>query len=208
MKLFRMGLTAAVVACAAGSVHAQMSSAVQMGGGSYSANLISPATADPQIGRGMLMISQGMAGMPMATPGTSTRGLRIRLILTGVVSHGATVTSKDDHLYVSGSLVSGDGSSQPVSVDQLFDVNAGRAVLYVPLTLPSFTLPATLEIEHVEVADADGNTFGVSGLRMSAVPTRPAMTPGMGGGTMTPGSMHPAATMTPVMGSHMGRPMR
>jgi hypothetical protein len=202
-----------------------MSSMMQMGGGSYTASLVSPLTADTQIRRGMVMISQGipgMGGMPMMTPGpgANARGLRIRLLLAGVVSQGALVSSSGNHLYVSASLTSADGSSQPISVDQLFDINAGTAVLYVPLTLSSFTLPAVLQIANVEIADANG-TFGVPGLRMSAVPT-PQRTPGMGGSTMTPGmgpratmtprttgstmtpGMGPRATMTPRMGPHMG----
>jgi hypothetical protein len=202
MKLFHMVLAAAVAMSVAAPLQAQMSSMTQMGGGSYTTNLISPPTADTQIGRGMLMISQampGMRGMPMGTPGTggNARGLRIRMILSGVNSQNALVTSSGNHLYVVGSLTSADGTSQPVSVDQLFDINGGTAVLYVPLTLPSFTLPATLQIENVAVADANGHSFGVSGLRMSAVSTHPTMTPGMHDSTMTPG-MHDS-TMTPGM---------
>lgn len=207
MRLFHMALAAAVATFVAVPLQAQMSSTMQMGGGIYATNLVSPTTADTQIGRGMLMISQGMpgmGGMPMMTPGPggNARGLRIRLMLAGVVSHGARVTSSGNHLYVSTSLTSADGSSQPISVDQLFDINAGTAVLYVPLTLSSFTLPAVLQIANVEITDASGKTFGVPGLRMSAVPTQ-QMTPGMGGSTMTPG-MGPHATMTPGMGPGMG----
>lgn len=210
MRLFHMALAAAVATFVAMPLQAQMSSTMQMGGGSYTAHLVSPTTADTQIGRGMLMISQGMpgmGGMPMMTPGTgaNARGLRIRLILTGVVNQGALVTSSGNHLYVSASLTSADGSSQPIPVDQLFDINAGTAVLYVPLTLSSFTLPAVLQIANVEITDANGKTFGVPGLRMPAPAAIPTlhMTPGMGGSTMTPG-MGPHATMTPGMGPGMG----
>jgi hypothetical protein len=210
MRLLHMALAAAVAACLAAPLQAQKSSMMQMGGGIYATNLVSPTTADTQIGRGMLMLSQsmpGMGGMPMMTPGPggNARGLRIRLILTGVVNQGARVTSSGNHLYVSASLTSADGSSQPISVDQLFDINAGTAVLYVPLTLSSFTLPAVLQIGNVEITDANGKAFGVPGLRMSAPSAIPTlhMTPGMGGSTKTPG-MGPHATMTPGMGPGMG----
>ncbi|MFI5396005.1 MAG: hypothetical protein ACHQ9S_10770 [Candidatus Binatia bacterium] len=237
MRLFHMALAATVATCVAVPLRAQMSSTMQMGGGSYTTHLVSPMTADTQIGRGMLMISQGMpgmGGMPMMTPGpgANARGLRIRLMLAGVVSQGAPVTSSGNHLYVSASLTSADGSSQPISVDQLFDINAGTAALSVPLTLSSLTLPAVLDVANVEIADTNGKTFGVPGLRMSTVPTQhmtpgiephvtrtpgmggptmtpgmrphPMMAPGMGGSTMTPGMGGPRATMTPGMGSHMG----
>ena len=101
----------------------------------------------------------------------------MRLLLAGVVNQGAPVTSSGNHLYVTGNLTSTDGSSQPIPNDQLFDINAGTAVLNVSLTLSSFTLPAVLEIANVELVDANGKKFGMPGLRMSAVPT-PQMTPG------------------------------
>lgn len=207
MKWFYMAVAAALATWVAVPVQAQMSSRMQMGGGSYATNLVSPTTADVQIGRGMLMIHRnmhGMQGMGMMTPtpgpGGNAQGLQIRLLLVGVVNQGGLVTSTDNHLHVLGTLTAADGSSHPIDVDQPFAINNGVAAVYVPLSLSNVTLPAVLQVDHVELDDTNG-PFGLPGLRMAApvlVPT-PYMTPGMNG-TMTPG-MGP--TMTPGMGGTM-----
>jgi len=93
-------------------------------------------------------------------------------------------------------------------VDQPFAINNGVAVVYAPLSLSNVTLPAVLQVDHVELDDANG-TFGLPGLRMAApaLVSTPYMTPGMGG-TMTPGmgptmTPHMGSTMTPGMGGTM-----
>lgn len=193
MKWFHI-VVAAVAAWVAVPVQAQMPMMGQMGGSSYATNLVSPTTADVQIGRGMLMIRRsmhGMQGMGMMTPtpgpGGNVQGLQVRLVLVGVVNQGGLVTSTDNHLHVSGTLTAADGSSQPIDVDQPFAINNGVVALYLPLSFSNVTLPAVLQVDHVELDDANG-AFGLPGLRVTApalVPT-PYMTPGMGG-TMTPG---------------------
>jgi hypothetical protein len=204
---FHMVGAAALATWVAVPAPAQMAMMTQMGGSSYATNLVSPATADVQIGRGILMIRQsmhGMQGMGMMTPnpgpGGSGQGLQLRLVLTGVVNQGGRVTSADNHLRVLGTLTAADGTSQPIDVDQPFAINNGVAAVYVPLSLPDVTLPVALQVDHVELDDADG-AFGLPGLRVAAptaAPT-PYMTPGMGR-TMTPG-------MGPTMTPHMGRTM-
>ena len=145
---------------------------------------------------------------PSPGPGGNLQRLQIRLFLSGVVKQGGRVTSTDNHLHVLGTLTAADGSSQDIDVDQPFEINNGAAAVYVSLSLSNVTLPAVLQVDHVELDDADG-TFGLPGLRMSAstaFPT-PVMTPGMGN-TMTPGmgpsmTPHMGATMTPRMGGTM-----
>jgi hypothetical protein len=151
-----------------------------------------------------------MQGMmtPGPGPGGNAQGLQIRLLLSGVVNQGGPVTSTDNHLHVLGTLTAADGSSQPIDLDQPFAINNGAAAVYVPLRLSNVPLPAVLQVDHVELDDANG-TFGLPGLRVAApasVPT-PVMTPGMGS-TMTPGmgptmTPHMGATMTPGMGGTM-----
>jgi len=207
MKCSYVAAAAALAIWVTAPVQAQMSMMAQMGGGSYTTSLVSPTTADTQIGRGSLMIHRsirGMQGMGMMTPspgpGGNAQGLQIRLLLAGVVNQGGLVTSTDNHLHVLGTLTAADGSSQPIDVDQQFAINNGVVAAYVPLSLSNVTLPAVLQVDHVELDDANG-TFGLPGLRMAgpALAPTPYMTPGMGG-TMTPG-MGP--TKTPGMGGTM-----
>jgi len=209
MKWFHVAVVAALATWVAVPVQAQMSSMAHMGGGSYTTSLVSPTTADRQIGRGMLMINRGMHGMqgtgmmtPSPGPGGNAQGLQIRLLLVGVVNQDGPVTSTDNHLHVLGTLTAADGSSQSINVDQPFAINNGVAAVYVPLGLSNVTLPAVLQVDHVELDDANG-TFGLPGLRMTAPAAGPTphMTPGMGG-TMTPGT-GPRPTMTAKMGGTM-----
>jgi hypothetical protein len=207
MKSFHMAVAVALATWIAVPVQAQMSSMARMGGGGYATNMVSPTTADTQIGRGMLMIHRGMRGMqgtgmmtPGFGPGGNAQGLQIGLLLVGVVNQGGLVTSTDNHLHVLGTLTAADGSSQPIDVDQPFAINNGVAAVYVPLSLSNVTLPAVLQVDHVELDDTNG-TFGLPGLRIAGpvlAPT-PYMTPGMGG-TMTPGM---GRTMTRVIGGTM-----
>jgi hypothetical protein len=210
MKWFYTAVAAALATWVALPVQAQMSMG-GMGGGNYVTGLVSPTTADTQIRRGVLVINRGMHGMmqgmmtPSPGPGGNAQGLQIRLFLSGVVKQGGRVTSTDNHLHVLGTLTAADGSSQDIDVDQPFEINNGAAAVYVSLSLPNVTLPAVLQVDHVELDD-DTGAFGLPGLRVdgaAAVPT-PMMTPGMGG-TMTPG-MRPtmtrrmSGTMTPRTG--------
>lgn len=221
MKVCRIVSGAAALACTVLSAQVGMSQMMPMGTSSFAVNLVSPATAPVQIGRGMLMIHRSMQGMgggmgnvPMMTPGVGTGSSRlgIRLMLTRVTSSGTLVTSSDNHLQIAGSLTSGDGSSQPVDIDESFDLTDGTAVLFVPLSLPKAADPAVLQIDSIVIVDAAGSGFGLPGLRTSIPPTAtPGMMPGMspthgmmagGASTMTP-RMNPAPTMTPGIGMRM-----
>jgi hypothetical protein len=213
MKWFHTAVAAALATWVALPVQAQMSMR-GMGGGNYMTGLVSPTTADTQIRRGVLMINRGMHGMtqgmmtPSPGPGENVQGLQIRLFLSGVVNQSGPVTSSGNRLHVLGTLTAADGSSHPIDVDQLFEINNGAAAVYVQLSVSNVPLPAVLQVDHVELDDANG-PFGLPGLRVvdrAAVPT-PVMTPGMGG-TMTPGmgstmTPHMGATMTPRMGGTM-----
>lgn len=214
MKAFSTVVGGAGTLCLLAAAHASMMPMGQMGGTSFMINLVSPPAAAPQIRRGILMVSRGMMAAtptammtPGAGPGSQSSGLQIRLLLSGVSGQGGTVTSVNNHLYISGSITAADASTQPIDIDRPFGVTAGTAMVVVPITTAGLTPPAVVQIDNVAITDDHGNTFAVPGFRIAApVATatagmpHPTMTPGMGmGPTMTP-HMGPGGGMGPGMG--------
>jgi len=100
----------------------------------------------------MVMIGPYMAGMmgqnPTGTgrPGNPAPGIRIMLRLSGVTETNGLVASKENHLIFEGQLTTPTGTPAPITLDQLFAVNAGSAWVQVPLSFSSVTGPATLTI--------------------------------------------------------------
>ncbi len=167
MRGFLVMASVVLVATVAAPLDAQMRSGMMMGGPRSMLNLVSPATSPTQVQRGVLTLNSMMGGsgtsMMGGSSGPSTAG-RLRLVLVGVVNGGALVTSTGNRLMLTARLTSAAGSDTPVTVDQQFDITAGVAVLFMPLTLPSFTPPATLQIGSVEVLDSSGSPFAVEGV--------------------------------------------
>lgn len=177
MRLHALLPTVAVAICVAVPSRAQMVHMGQMGGSSFMVNVVSPASSPIQIGRGTLMIRQGMAsmtgmsgGMPTMTPspGAKSQGVQMRLMLAGVNRGGAPMTASGNRLQVSGTLSSSDGSVELITVDQLFDMTNGVVLLSAPVNMPDVTATAVFEINDIVILDPAGNTFGITGFRISA----------------------------------------
>lgn len=204
MRVFPLLMGVAAAGWIAAPSQAQMGHMGEMGGARFMVNVVSPMTSPIQIGRGVLMINRGMmagmsgsGGMPMMTPGPGSQGLQIRLFLSGVTDAGTLVTSNDNHLQISGTLTSSDGSNHGIDVDAPFNLTNGTGFFFLPFSLPDVAAPAVLEINKVGIVDAAGNSFGVAGLRTSApvLSPTPGMMPGM---SPTPGMM-PRMSPTPGM---------
>lgn len=181
MRGFWMLVGVVLMGTAALPVSAQMNSGMMNSGMMLGAprstlNLVSPATSPTQVQRGQLMLNSMMGGSGTSMMGGlsgSASSFRLRLLLVGVVNGGALVTSTGNHLLVTAHLTSPAGDDAPVTVDQTFDITSGQAVLSKVLTLPSFTPPATLEIESVKVVDDGGTTIAVQGVALGRTPPRP-----------------------------------
>ena len=142
-----------------------------MGGGRHAMiNLVSPADSPTQIRRGAIMIGQYMVGMmgqnSPGPSGTQTPGIRIVLHLSGVADTNGLVTDAGNHLIFEGQLTTPTGNGAPISIDQIFALNAGVAVIQVPLSFPSVTGPATITIDRIAVEDNSGNDFAVPGVSL------------------------------------------
>ena len=167
---------------------AQMMQGGMMGGGRHGTiNLVSPADSPTQIRRGTIAIASymfGMMGSGIAGPsGSGTPGVRVMLRLYGVTDTGGLVTSTGNHLIFQGQLTTPTGNRAPISIDQLFALNAGAAAIQVPLGVASVTGPATITIDRIAVEDSSGNAFAVPGVslvqpisQITPVPT-PQITP-------------------------------
>lgn len=178
-----------------GPAAAQMMQGGMMGGGRHGMiNLVSPADSPTQIRRGAVMIGSyafGMmgqsstgSGMP-GRGGGGTAGIRVVLRLYGVTDANGLVTSTGNHLIFEGQLTTPTDNSTPISIDQLFALNAGAALVEVPLSM-SISGPATITIDRIAVEDDGENAFAVPGINL----TRP--TPqGTPQATHTPGHMGP-----------------
>ncbi len=162
---------AVLVGAAALPVGAQMHSGTMMGGPRSMLNLVSPVTSATQVQRGVLVLNtmMGNSGTSMMG-GPGGTAARLRLMLVGVVSGGTPVTSSGNRLVLAARLTSAGGGDAPVTVDEQFQITAGAALLSIPLTLPSFTVPATLQIESVEILDNRGSTFAVQGVSFGRLP--------------------------------------
>lgn len=162
---------------------AQMMQGGMMSGGSHGMiNLVSPADSPTQIRRGAITIGSHMtmmgsnsmgSGMP-GPGGTDTRGLRLVLRLYGVQDSNGLVTSTGNHFIFEGQLAT-PTSRSPISFDQPFALNAGSALVQVPITFTKATGPATITIDQITVHDGD-NVFAVPGVAL-AQPTA-QVTPG------------------------------
>ena len=174
MRGFLMIGGAVFVGTVALPVGAQMSSGMMMGAPRSMLNLVSPANSPTQVQRGVLVLNtmMGSSGTSMmGGPSGPSAGARLRLLLEGVVNGGAPVTSTGNRLVLTAHLTSAAGGDTPVTVDQQFDISAGVAALSMPLPLPSFTPPATLQIESLEILDSGGSTIAVEGVALGrAVP--------------------------------------
>ena len=172
------------------ALHAQMMQGNGMGGGRHGMiNLVSPADSPIQIRRGAIMIGQYMAGMmgqnsignrqPGAS-GTGTPGIRIVLRLSGATDVNGLVTSGSNHLIFEGQVTTATGNRTPIAIDQPFALNAGSALVQVPVSLSAVTGPATITIDRIAVQDADDNIFAVPGVALAqpTPQTIPRPTPG------------------------------
>ncbi len=158
-----------------------MNSGMMMGAPRSMLNLVSPATSPTQVLRGELMFNSMMGGAGTSMMGGlsgSSSSLRLRLLLVGVVNGGVPVTSTGNHLLVTAHLTSAAGDDASVPFDLEFDITSGLAVVSKLLTLPSFTPPATLELESVKVVDGGGTTIAVQGVALGR--TLPSPTPNSG----------------------------
>ncbi|MBI3782864.1 MAG: c-type cytochrome [Deltaproteobacteria bacterium] len=173
MRHFRLIIWVAVLAMFVPSVSgAQMMHGNGMGGGRNGMiNLVSPADSPTQIRRGSVAIASyisAMMGAAIAGPhGSGTPGLRVMLRLYGVTDIGGLVTSAGNHLIFQGQLTTPTGKRTPISIDQLFALNAGAAAIQVPVSMPSVTGPATIVIDRVAVEDSSGNAFAVPGVSLT-----------------------------------------
>jgi hypothetical protein len=142
-----------------------------MGGGRHGTiNLVSPADSPTQIRRGTIVIASYMFGMmgsgASGSSGSGTPGVRVMLRLYGVTDTNGLVTSTSNHLIFAGELTTPTGNRAPISVDQLFALNAGSASVQVPISLSSVTGPATITIDRIAVQDASDNAFAVPGVAL------------------------------------------
>jgi hypothetical protein len=162
-----------------------MDHGARMGGGRRTIiNLVSPADSPTQIRRGTVMFGQYMSniGQPFmpGMPGASENGTRqarvmLRLYLSGVSDANGLITSGGNRFIFQGQLLTPTDGPTPVTIDQTFALNSGRALVQVPLRLPAFTGLATVTIDQVTVTDAHGSAVAVPGIAL-AQPT-PQSTP-------------------------------
>ena len=162
-----------------------------MGGGRRTMiNLVSPANSLTQIRRGTLMFGQYMSmmgqnsmGPGMSGPGAngaSVSQVMLRLYLSGVSDANGWLTNTGNTFSFQGHLTTAAGPTDLPPIEQDFALNRGAASLQVPVSLPSFTGPASIIIDHVGVTDAKGNTFAVPGIVLAQPPPQatPHATPG------------------------------
>lgn len=198
-----------------------------MGGGRRTMiNLVSPANSPTQIRRGTLMFGQFMSmmgqnsmGPGMSGPGangTPVSQVMLRLYLSGVSDANGLLTNTGNTFSFQGQLTTATGKTDLPAIDQDFALNRGAASVQVPVSLPSFTGPASITIDHVEVTDDKGNAFAVPGIVL-AQPTPQATPHPSPGGSCTSdtdcndGDPNTTDICTPMgcrhMSGHMGNGM-
>lgn len=162
-----LGGLIAILAAMPSSGQMMMNPAYGMGGGRRTMiNLISPASSPTQIVRGTLMLG-------VSTGTGSTLALRLSLRLQRVSTSAGLVTSTGNRLLFNGRLQSGNGTEEPIAIDEAFDVNAGVALVKASTDLSATQDQATIVIDQIAVVDANGSAFAAPGVLVASPVTAP-----------------------------------